>query len=118
MRLVLSASLLSDGSHPHSGWGRNTDAKRMKNIKLELTPAELTLLTSLVSDQMFRREFIDSKMPGYKPDPEQLQIGKALVGRLRSMSGQGGTRESASSTAIVSPRRTAPPKRAKTMSAV
>ncbi len=59
--------------------------QRMKHMKLELTLEELTLLTSLASDQLFRREFIDPKMPGYRADPAELQLGKALVGRLRLM---------------------------------
>jgi hypothetical protein len=31
----------------------------MKNIKIEVTPEELLLVTTLLSDQLFRREFID-----------------------------------------------------------
>ena len=62
----------------------------MKNIKVELTVEELKLLTSLASDQLFRREFIDTKMPGYKPDPAEVHRAKALVGRLRTMLGEAG----------------------------
>ena len=50
---------------------------------------ELTLLASLASDQLFRREFIDPKMPGYKSDPAQVHLGKALVGRLQLIIRQG-----------------------------
>lgn len=57
----------------------------MKKIKIELTPQELLLLTTLTSDQLFRREFIDPKMPGYKGDPTELAMGKDLVLRLRSI---------------------------------
>jgi len=57
----------------------------MKNIKLEVTLQELLLVTTLMSDQLFRREFIDPKMPGYKGDPAELSMGKELVLRLRSM---------------------------------
>ena len=57
----------------------------MKNIKIEVTPEELLLLTTLTSDQLFRREFIDPKMPGYRGDPVELAVGKALVLRLKSM---------------------------------
>jgi len=57
----------------------------MKNIKIEVTLQELLLLTTLTSDQLFRREFIDPKMPGYKGDPAEVAMGKDLVLRLKSM---------------------------------
>lgn len=52
-------------------------------ITLKLSPEELKLLTSLAADQLFRREFIDPKMPGYKSNTAELGEAKALVGRLR-----------------------------------
>ena len=63
-------------------------AQRMNHIKVDLTVEELKLLASLASDQLFRREFIDPKMPGYKADPAEVHLGKALVGRLRHMIGE------------------------------
>ena len=57
----------------------------MKNVKVELSVEELLLLTTLASDQLFRREFIDPKMPGYKADPEEVRMGKDLVSRLRAI---------------------------------
>ena len=57
----------------------------MKNIKIEVTPQELSLLTSLMADQLFRREFIDPKMPGYRGDPAELASGKDLVRRLKAL---------------------------------
>jgi hypothetical protein len=57
----------------------------MKNVKVELTVEELLLLTTLASDQLFRREFIDPKMPGCKADPAELALGKNLVVRLRAL---------------------------------
>lgn len=60
----------------------------MKDITLTLTREELVLLTALASDQLFRRQFIDPKMPGYKHDPAEVEFGKALVGRLRLMIAQ------------------------------
>jgi len=57
----------------------------MKNIKIELTMEELLLLTTLMSDQLFRREFIDPKMPGYKGDPAELRMGKELALRLKAV---------------------------------
>ena len=56
---------------------------RMTLITLNLTFQELELLTTLVSDQLFRREFIDPKMPGYRSNSEEMKLGKALVGRLK-----------------------------------
>jgi hypothetical protein len=55
----------------------------MKDINFSLTFEELRLLATLASDQLFRRQFIDPKMPGYKGIPEEIDIGKALVGRMQ-----------------------------------
>ncbi len=57
----------------------------MKQITLKLTVEELRLLASLASDQLFRREFIDPRMPGYKSNPGEVDFGKALVNRLKLM---------------------------------
>ncbi len=57
--------------------------KHMKRINFTVTVEELRLLASLASDQLFRRQFIDPRMPGYKGSPEELDLGKALVGRMR-----------------------------------
>lgn len=57
----------------------------MKNIKFEVTQEELLLLVTLLSDQLFRREFIDPKMPGFRGDPAELAMGKELVLRLKSL---------------------------------
>ena len=56
---------------------------QMTLITLNLTFQELELLTTLVSDQLFRREFIDPKMPGYRSNSEEMKLGKALAGRLK-----------------------------------
>jgi hypothetical protein len=74
----------------------------MKNIKIEVTLDELLLLTTLMSDQLFRREFIDPKMPGYKGDPAELAMGKEFVLRLKSMARE------ASGSAVVALSRRAP----------
>jgi hypothetical protein len=57
----------------------------MKLITLKVTVKELELSTTLAADQLFRREFIDPKMPGYRSNPEEMNLGKMLVGRLRKM---------------------------------
>ena len=55
----------------------------MTLITVKLSIEELVLLTTLASDQLFRREFIDPKMPGYKHNPPELVLGKKVVERLR-----------------------------------
>ena len=66
------------------GIGANSSIdKRMKLMTLKLTIEELKLLASLASDQLFRRQFIDPKMPGYRTNSGEINLGKALVARLR-----------------------------------
>lgn len=55
----------------------------MTHMTVKLTPTELELLSNLASDQLFRREFIDSRIPGYKSNPAEVSLGKRLVERLR-----------------------------------
>lgn len=70
----------------------------MKRINFPVTVEELRLLASLASDQLFRRQFIDPRMPGYKGSPEEVDLGKALVGRMRLIIDEG-TRHTASALA-------------------
>ena len=56
----------------------------MRRITIKLTMKETELLASLAADQVFRREFIDPKMPGYKRNPEEVGLGKAIIARLRA----------------------------------
>jgi hypothetical protein len=62
---------------------RERECNGMQRITVKLTSQELGLLTTLASDQLFRREFIDPRMPGYKFNPAELSLGKKLVDRLR-----------------------------------
>jgi hypothetical protein len=55
----------------------------MTLITVKFTERELALLSALASDQLFRREFIDPRMPGYSSNPADLNLGKKLVERLR-----------------------------------
>ena len=55
----------------------------MKRINFPVTIEELRLLASLASDQLFRRQFIDPRMPGYKGSPEEVGVGKELVERMK-----------------------------------
>lgn len=57
----------------------------MTLITLKLTTQELELLTTLAADQLFQREFIDRRMPGYRANAEEMSLGKALVARLRTI---------------------------------
>lgn len=57
----------------------------MTQITVRLTIKELELLTTLAADQLFRKEFIDPRMPGYKTDFEGISLGRALVARLRGL---------------------------------
>ena len=56
----------------------------MKKLTLELTVEELNALTDMASNQLFRKQFIDPKMPGFVLNHEELGLCKNLVGRLRS----------------------------------
>jgi len=56
----------------------------MKKLTLELTPEELSALTDMASNQLFRKQFIDPKMPGFVLNHEELGLCKNLVGRLRT----------------------------------
>ncbi len=60
----------------------------MALITVKLTEQELSLLTTLASDQLFRREFIDPKMPGNKFNPADISLGKKLIERLRLVAEQ------------------------------
>jgi hypothetical protein len=57
----------------------------MTRITVKFTAQELDLLSSLASDQLFRREFIDPRMPGYKSNGADVSAGKQLVERLRAL---------------------------------
>lgn len=57
----------------------------MKSITVTFTAAEIALLTSLASDQLFRREFIDPRLPGHKANAAEIALCKRLVERLRQM---------------------------------
>ena len=74
----------------------------MKRMNFPLTIEELKLLTSLAEDQLFRRQFIDPRMPGYKGNSEEVDLGKALVGRMRLIL-EDGVRQNASAPAENSP---------------
>jgi hypothetical protein len=55
----------------------------MVQISVKSTTHEIELLSSLASDQLFRREFIDSRLPGFRSNPDDLNLGKKLIERMR-----------------------------------
>ena len=57
----------------------------MTRITVKFSAKEIELLSSLVSDQLFRREFIDSRLPGSASNAAELSLGKKLAARLRSI---------------------------------
>jgi len=57
----------------------------LTRITVKFTAKELELLSRLASDQLFRVEFIDSRLPGYASSLADLSLGKQLVTRLRTM---------------------------------
>jgi hypothetical protein len=73
------------GESEVTGHSRFLSRDRMTLVTLKLTVEELQVLTTLASDQLFRTEFIDPKFPGYERNSVKLSLGKALVGRLRSI---------------------------------
>lgn len=57
----------------------------MKRITVTFTTDELALLSSLAADQLFRKEFIDPRLPGFRSNRDELSLGKQLVERLRGL---------------------------------
>jgi len=48
-----------------------------------LSIEELEVLLPLASDQLFRNEFIDTRMPGFERNREKVQAAKAMIGRIK-----------------------------------
>ena len=65
----------------------------MTQITIKLTIQELELLTALAADQLFRREFIDPKLPGYRINFAEIRMAKGLVARLRGFLNPGSERK-------------------------
>jgi hypothetical protein len=80
---------------------RKPARESMTSISVKFTSKELELLASLASDQLFRREFIDPKMPGYKSNYADVSLGKALVVRLQTVLGRGRDARTNTSTRMV-----------------
>jgi hypothetical protein len=52
-------------------------------IEEELTIEELSVLLPLASDQLFRNEFIDIRIPGYEQNREKVKAAKAVISRIK-----------------------------------
>jgi len=55
----------------------------MKKLSVQFTVEELQALLELVDNQLFRMKYIDSKVPGYKSDPEKLKAATTAVQNLK-----------------------------------
>jgi hypothetical protein len=55
----------------------------MQQIPVKLSLEELQALLEMVENQLFRMKFIDSKMPGYKPNPERQRAATSAVSTLQ-----------------------------------
>jgi hypothetical protein len=73
---TLSSNNKPEGKKP----GHKTNNK---NSGLHLTFAELEVLLPLASDQLFRNEFIDKRIPGFQKTREEVQAAKALVSQIK-----------------------------------
>lgn len=60
----------------------------MTVLNVQMTAEEIELLADLASAQLFRREFIDPKMPGQRCNRAELTLGKQVVERLQSLAGR------------------------------
>lgn len=59
----------------------------MIQITLKFTTTELQTLIGLAEGQLFRNEFIDCRLPGFKIPGAELNVGKQLVQRMKLAAG-------------------------------
>jgi hypothetical protein len=55
----------------------------MTYVSVRLTLADVELLSQMVAEQLFRREFFDAWPSEHPADPAELARGKKLLERLR-----------------------------------
>lgn len=67
---------------PRSCFGDGT-IEEMAKLTVQLSLEEAQGLLELVENQLFRVKFIDSRMPGYKPNPEKLRVFSSAVDAVR-----------------------------------
>ena len=51
----------------------------MKKLTVQFTLEELQELLELVDNQLFRMKYIDSKIPGHRPNPEKLRAATSAI---------------------------------------
>jgi hypothetical protein len=54
----------------------------MQQIPVKLSLEEIQALLEMVENQLFRMKFIDSKLPGHKPNLEKLRACASAVSNL------------------------------------
>ena len=57
----------------------------MPRLSVSLSLEEAQALLELVDNQLFRMKFIDSRMPGYKADPEKLRVSTSAIAAVRGV---------------------------------
>jgi hypothetical protein len=57
----------------------------MPRLAVSLSLEEAQALLELVDNQLFRIKFIDSKIPGYKANPEKLRVSTSAVDAVRAV---------------------------------
>ena len=55
----------------------------MQQIPVKLSVDEIRALLEMVENQLFRMRFIDSKIPGYKANPEKQRVATSAVNTLQ-----------------------------------
>ena len=50
---------------------------------MQLTFQELEVLLPLATDQLFRNEFIDRRIPGFQKSPQDIQAAKAVLNQIK-----------------------------------
>ena len=53
-------------------------------IHVELTGDEIKAVITLTEDQLFRVKFIDPKMPGHKPNIDQIRAAESALHTLKA----------------------------------
>jgi cob(I)alamin adenosyltransferase len=55
----------------------------MQQIPVKFSLEEIQALLEMVENQLFRMKFIDSKIPGHKPNPEKQRVSNSAVNTLQ-----------------------------------
>jgi hypothetical protein len=54
-------------------------------VTVKMATEDLKLLLKLAGDQLFREEFINPKMPGFRSNKESIDRAKGLITRLQAV---------------------------------